>query len=281
MYTLKRSPLRNANRSPWAIKKITKRFNTHTEIKNRLCVEAEILRKLTHPNIIGFRGFLRSESGDDCLAMEECDVSLGDLIESRSEDEEKPFEVQKLLKIGVDIANALSYLHDKALLMHCDIKSYNILIKGDFAICKLCDFGVCMPIDKNGCLDKTKAGKDAIFQGTPAWSPPEVFGESPVITSSADIYAFGLVFFEMIALMPPVTAEENESCSSLETSSELDESVVVSFETKQRPDLPDIDLGEKYNPILEMYFCCTMSDYKKRPKAKLLKLFFEESVKHK
>lgn len=49
-----------------------------------------------------------------------------------------------------DIAGALNYLHTEAFLMHADIKSHNILIKEEFAICKLCDFGVCLPLDKNG-----------------------------------------------------------------------------------------------------------------------------------
>lgn len=277
MYTLRRSLSQNTTCSPWAIKKIRNNFKTNAVYKRRLCAEAEILKKLKHPNIVGFRGFLRSESGGNCLAMEECDISLGDLIEKRAETENKPFEARKMLVVGRDIANALSYLHDEALLMHCDIKSYNILIKGDFAVCKLCDFGVCLPVDKDGRLDEIKAGNRAEFVGTAAWSPPEVFGDLPAITTAADVYALGLVFYEMTALMPPITNEENdESCSSFEISSDLDESLVVAFETRERPDLPDVELGDAYNPILEMYFCCTMSDYAKRPKAKHLKLFFEK-----
>ena len=51
-----RSPRNNIVRSPWAIKKLNKRISVKSEYAKRLEEEAEILRKLQHPNIIGYRG---------------------------------------------------------------------------------------------------------------------------------------------------------------------------------------------------------------------------------
>lgn len=48
-------------------------------------------------------------------------------------------------------------------ILHGDMKSYNILVNGDFVICKLCDFGVCLPLDENGVFDKRMAGKATYF----------------------------------------------------------------------------------------------------------------------
>lgn len=100
VYELNRSPYLNKFRSPWAIKKLTKKINRCSkEYKKRLTVEAEVLRKLKHPNIVGFRGLWKDSSGGPCLAMEECNCSLGDVIEQRSETNFKPFPVDKLHKV--------------------------------------------------------------------------------------------------------------------------------------------------------------------------------------
>lgn len=277
MYTLNRSPQKNEFLSPWAIKKISKRKTT-SEIKNRLKEEATVLRNLKHPNIVGFRAFISCKDGRDCLAMEECDISLGDLIEKRSEDDSGAFKAKNIIDVGLDISKALDYLHNEALLMHCDIKSYNILIKGDFIICKLCDFGVCLPVNKEGRLDKDKAGEYAEYVGTPVWSAPEVLKDPQEVTTRADVYSFGLVLWEMLALMPPV--DESFAEISLDTSIDFDDnSVHVSSAERQRPSLPNITLGKEYDPILEIFYCCTESNFSLRPSADHLKQYFEK-IKH-
>lgn len=76
--------------------------------------------------------------------MEACTISLGDLLEKRfgADDGPSPLPANQINIMGYDISKALNYLHNTALLLHGDLKSFNILIKGDFAVCKLCDFGV-------------------------------------------------------------------------------------------------------------------------------------------
>lgn len=100
MYELKRSPYLSKFRSPWALKKLEKRLHRNNkEHRKRLTVEAEVLRQLRHPNIVGFRGLWKGSDGEPCLAMEECDLSLGDAIEERQETVSKPFPVDKLIKV--------------------------------------------------------------------------------------------------------------------------------------------------------------------------------------
>lgn len=100
--------------------------------------------------------------------MEACNTSLGNLLEERFENKRGPLEVAKINTLGLDISKALNYLHNEALLMHGDMKSFNILIKGNFAICKLCDFGVSLTVKKDGLLDFDKDPK-AHYVGTDLW----------------------------------------------------------------------------------------------------------------
>ena len=62
--------------------------------------------------------------------MEECSKSLGDVIEEYAEKGFKRIPVNDILKIMVGILNGLHYLHSEKFIVHCDIKSYNILLKG-------------------------------------------------------------------------------------------------------------------------------------------------------
>lgn len=101
VYELTRSPYLNKFRSPWAVKKLVKKVNRdNTEYRKRLIVESEVLRQLQHPNVVGFRGLWSDTDGEPCLAMEECDSSLGDVIEERLETVSEPFPVDKLHKVS-------------------------------------------------------------------------------------------------------------------------------------------------------------------------------------
>ena len=73
-----RSPRNNVIRSPWAIKKLNKRISIKSEYAKRLEEEAEILKKLQHPNIIGYRGRyqetvkITSRNQPNCIVQKSC-----------------------------------------------------------------------------------------------------------------------------------------------------------------------------------------------------------------
>lgn len=204
---IRRSPTKNSTRSPWAIKMLSRRNDPeHAKLfGDRLTEEADILKNLNHPNIVGYRGFDNLEAGKEYIAMEYCNTSLGDLLQARYNQGLGPLETRKIQRMALDTLNALDYLHTEALILHGDLKSFNILVKNDFEICKLCDFGVSLPLTKEGFLD-TEKKKDAQYVGTGIWSAPEVLEEDvTLISSKADIFSFGLVVYETITLLPPHT----------------------------------------------------------------------------
>lgn len=212
MWKLQPSPKGNCPKSPWAIKNIRKNVTgaLSNKYQSLLKKEAKILKNLEHENIVGFRGYLTSADGRTCLAMENGGQSLGSLIEIRLEEDLGPFPAKTILKVGLNIARALKYLHTEKNLLHGDIKSHNIVIKGDFEEIKLCDFGVSVKLDNDGVAHG--------YVGTPVYSAPECQDNSDEpITSKSDIFSFGLVLWEMIALCAPHTQGNNKilSCTDL------------------------------------------------------------------
>ncbi|XP_066939163.1 lymphokine-activated killer T-cell-originated protein kinase-like isoform X3 [Macrobrachium rosenbergii] len=261
------SPLRGCYRSPWAVKKVNRRVPRSSEYGKRIHAEADVLKGLCHPNIIGFRSYTKEIDGTPCLMMECGEKSLLDIIEERQNEDFGPFAASQILKMAKDIAAALCYLHVEKRLLHGDIKSANILIKGEFEVAKLCDFGVTLKLDENGY-----ACPGQEFVGTECWSPPEVLrGEK--ISQRSDIFSLGLVMWEMLSLNVPhidklyfeESSEEIENPEELE-SRKLQGELDYSESLGTRPPIPGM-LPDDYMPVIEIYYACTEEDESLRPTA--------------
>ncbi|XP_012275105.1 lymphokine-activated killer T-cell-originated protein kinase [Orussus abietinus] len=299
VFTLERSPKVGFARSPWAIKKLNRKITDDKRYTERIRLEADILRKLSHPNIVGFRGIGDTLKGDLCLAMEKLDQSLGDLIEEMVEADKRSFPASDILKISFEVAKGLEYLHHTAHILHGDVKSFNILVSDNCNVVKLCDFGVSVPLTDSLEMDTSK-GKYT-YIGTECWSPPEVINECGPITNKADMWAYGLVIWEMIALSPPHIESDNDSTedasfsdasfSDAKTTNEscatdMDDTLeclknCYSSKYGTRPPLPAMEVGPEYQHVLEIFFACTDTDYKTRPSAKGVVKYFENYVKAK
>ncbi|NXD72376.1 TOPK kinase, partial [Eolophus roseicapillus] len=201
VYLMKRSP-RGLSRSPWAVKKINPKCNSSQQsiYQQRLNDEAKILKNLQHPNIVGYRAFTEASDGSMCLAMEYAgEKSLCDLIEERSAKRLGPFPAATIFKVALSMARGLKYLHNDKKLLHGDIKSSNVVIKGDFEAIKICDVGVSLPLDEN----MTVSDPDMYYIGTEPWKPKEALQDDGIITDKADIFPFGLTLWEMMTLSVP------------------------------------------------------------------------------
>ena len=288
VYCLERAPRPTGQpSSPWAIKRVSRQTKTDKEksklFNERIVKEAEILRQLQHPNIVGFRAISQEKEGIDTLALECCSTSLGLILEERFEDELDALPAKHIRRMIIDISSALDYLHTEAKLLHGDIKSHNILVKGDFETCKLCDFGVSLPLNKDGVVN-FKENPQLRYVGTSAWCAPEVIFEEDIIDAKAEIFSFGLVIYETLALVPPHTLNSNDSTgedfpkvaegSSLNVEDDDEETPDLTLmETPYgtRPPLPDVfEFDNEYNVIIELFYVCTNSSPDDRPTAKVI-----------
>lgn len=271
VYLMERKTKHGGYNSPWAVKKVAKRFadKEHQDFSKRLLHEADILRQLSHPNIIGFRSITKAVDNTWCLAMEKAEHSLMDLIEQRLDAEEGPFLPKQISCVGSDISKALNYLHNDKLLMHGDLKSANILIFGDFKLAKLCDFGVTLQLKE----PDGEVIPNSYYIGTEAWSAPEVIGvdtldEDIVVTSKADIFSYGLTIWEMLSLCLPHSDLLDNELSDISLSfDETDNEEMYREALGTRPPLPDLPIEPDYTNAITIFIAATEVEPSKRPTA--------------
>ncbi|XP_074942564.1 lymphokine-activated killer T-cell-originated protein kinase isoform X2 [Phalacrocorax aristotelis] len=267
VYLMKRSP-RGLSRSPWAVKKINSKCNRSQQsiYQQRLNEEAKILKNLQHPNIVGYRAFTEANDGSMCLAMEYGgEKSLNDLIDERSAKGLGAFPAATIFKVALSMARGLKYLHNDKKLLHGDIKSSNVVIKGDFEAVKICDVGVSLPLDEN----MTVSDPEMYYIGTEPWKPKEALEDDGVITDKADIFAFGLTLWEMMTLSVPHVnlgddSDDEDGCSDEEDSFD-EEAYYAALGT--RPALNMEELDASYQCMIDLFSVCTSEEPKKRPSA--------------
>jgi len=105
--------------------------------------------------------------------------------------------IPEALRILGYIARALAYAHRRGVI-HRDVKPENVLISQDNVF--LADFGVAKPVDAAANQYLTTGG---LVVGTPTYMAPEQAAADPATDHRADIYAFGILAYELLAGEPP------------------------------------------------------------------------------
>jgi hypothetical protein len=160
--------------------------------------EIEVAAQMQHPHIVPI---LAAGSGDDLLWYVMPYVR-GESLRHRLKAAGK-LPVRDAVRILIEVADALAYAHRQGIV-HRDIKPENILLEEGHAV--LADFGVARAIVAARAANVSDGGNltgTGMSVGTPTYmSPEQAAGESHV-DARADIYALGLVGYEMLAGQHP------------------------------------------------------------------------------
>ena len=150
----------------------------------RFLAEARVLGRLDNSNIVRVYN-VDEDSGTVYIAMEFVEGdSLSEIMQK------KRFSPEEIVEVGITIANALDYAHQKRIV-HRDIKPGNILIRSD-GFLKITDFGIAH-IQDSQVSEKTQAGE---ILGTPAYMSPEQVMCRPV-DGRSDLFSLGVILYEL------------------------------------------------------------------------------------
>ena len=185
-----------------AIKVLPPELAFRGEIRQRFLREAETAAQLSHPNIVP----IYSVDERDGLVYFVMACVEGPTLAKRLHDEGR-IPVNDTRRILGEVADALSYAHARGVV-HRDIKPDNILLDKDDGRAMVTDFGIARAIQEGADSRLTATG---VAIGTPAYMSPEQAAGDREIDGRSDLYALGVVGYQMLAGRLPFQASSTPS----------------------------------------------------------------------
>ncbi len=172
-----------------AVKILSPALGTNAEFVERFQREARALASLTHPNIVSIHDFGREEN----LCFITMEYVPGQNL--RTLLRRKTLSPGEALPLVPQICDAIHYAHGEGIV-HRDIKPENILIDQNDRI-RITDFGLAK-ITRGETTKLAAITTPDMVMGTPRYMAPEQFESPSEVDHRADIYAIGVVTYEML-----------------------------------------------------------------------------------
>ncbi|MBI4508979.1 MAG: serine/threonine protein kinase [Deltaproteobacteria bacterium] len=190
-----------------ALKVLHEEYAANQDVVTRFFTEAKAVNDIGHPNIVDIVDYGMVQGGPGTpgfvyFIMEHLSgQSLSSLIANES-----PIPIDRAMHVATQIADALAASHAKGVI-HRDLKPDNVYLipRGrDKDFVKVLDFGIAKLTGDGGGSRKTRTG---IVMGTPYYMSPEQCEGRGNIDNRADIYALGILAYEMLTGRVPFVGE--------------------------------------------------------------------------
>lgn len=201
----------------------------------RFLEEARTLASLRHPHIVELMDYGVLDDQTPYLVMELSDgPSLKEYVAGRP-----LLPLAEALSYVRDVAGALRYLHARGII-HRDVKPGNILLshsaQGPFPYRPLlADFGISLRTEALPGGDNS-SDEPCYLLGTKGYAAPEQWSQGGLVDGAADVYALGIVLFELLSGQPPYD-------NGGETAQGEGPGVPAHFHRAPRPLRPDLPAG--------------------------------------
>jgi serine/threonine-protein kinase len=185
-----------------AVKFILDRFGDDREALHRFHREARTASRIGHENIIDITDIGETEDGKPFLAMEYLEGSdLGQVLTATGR-----MEPSRAVHIVAQVLRGLAAAHGAGII-HRDMKPANVFLTergGVVDFVKIMDFGISKVVAARDA--RVRLTETGVAMGTPIYMAPEQAEARPDIDHRIDIYAVGVMLYEMLAGEPPFNA---------------------------------------------------------------------------
>ena len=188
---------------------------SHPDLRARFARERRILAALAHDGIARFLDGGIASDGTPFLALEYVE---GEPLLAWCRNRRAPVALR--LRVFVDVCDAVEHAHFN-LVVHRDLKPSNVLVDREGRV-KLLDFGIAKIVEPEADPESPGAAageRTELRAMTPRYAAPEQLAGG-LVTPATDVYALGLLLFELLAGRPPVPPEAADPFAAARTLAE-------------------------------------------------------------
>lgn len=184
----------------YAVKILDKTLCENVRFIDRFKREAEVLLRFSHPGSVQLRDFGKTDQGLYYMAMDYCEGTvLKKILQT-----ERQLEPLRVLDISSQLLSTLIAAHRLGII-HRDIKPENIMLEKNSEgkeVVRILDFGIAKISEMEPTSSMTMEGTSV---GTPQYMSPEQASGEQNLDSRVDLYAVGILMYEMLTGTPPFT----------------------------------------------------------------------------